>query len=160
MGWAQVVPVYQPDVRELCTRRYAGHPHGCPNHGKRPSCPPAAPRIHERLDLARPVFIVWNRFDLGAHVERMRARHPDWSRRQLVCCLYWQQGARKKLQAEIVAFLVDNPGTRCRVIVSCPEACGVNVTETMKAVGIELEWPPKRYAYQVALVGCPARRGS
>jgi len=34
-----------------------------------------------------------------------------------------------------------------------PEAMGVNVTETMKRVGIELEWPPVNVAYQIALAG-------
>jgi hypothetical protein len=33
----------------------------------------------------------------------------------------------------------------------CPEAMGVNVTATMKEIGIQLEWPPKRWAHQVAM---------
>jgi len=33
------------------------------------------------------------------------------------------------------------------------EANGVNVTATMKKIGIELEWPPREYAYQVAVLG-------
>ena len=38
-------------------------------------------------------------------------------------------------------------------IESCPEGAGVNITTTMKSIGIDLEWPPKRYAYQVVLAG-------
>ncbi len=34
---------------------------------------------------------------------------------------------------------IDSPGL---VVVECPEACGVNVHETMLRVGVELEWPP------------------
>lgn len=38
-------------------------------------------------------------------------------------------------------------------ISTCPEGSGVNITETMKNVGINLEWPPKNYTYQIVLAG-------
>lgn len=41
------------------------------------------------------------------------------------------------------------------VAIYVPEACGVDVTATMKLIGIDLEWPPVNVAYQVALVGTP-----
>jgi len=34
-----------------------------------------------------------------------------------------------------------------------PEAYGVNVTATMAAVGIKLQWPPRDKTYQIALAG-------
>ncbi|NIN69704.1 MAG: hypothetical protein GTO63_34475, partial [Anaerolineae bacterium] len=74
--FAKVIPVLNPEVRDLCTRPYHGHPKGCPNYGKRPSCPPAAPLLGEVLDLDHAVYAVWNRFDFAGHVARMRARHP------------------------------------------------------------------------------------
>ena len=52
-----VRPVIDPDVRDLCPRSYPGHPHGCPNYGKRPSCPPQAPMLAETLDLTQPVHV-------------------------------------------------------------------------------------------------------
>lgn len=180
MSFAQVQPVLNSKVRALCARPYEGHPKGCPNVGQRDTCPPKARLLAELLDLDRPVFAVWSVFDLGVHVERMRATHPGWSERQLRCCLYWQAGARKVLRAEIQAFLRDrgasaHPEPRIRAasssmvwwdppfsdwppqpwlrVLTCPEACGVDVTATMKRIGIELQWPPKTLAYQVALVG-------
>lgn len=30
---------------------------------------------------------------------------------------------------------------------------GINVTETMKELGITLEWPPQKWTYQVAIAG-------
>jgi hypothetical protein len=37
------------------------------------------------------------------------------------------------------------------VVFLVPEAHGLNVTATMKSIGIELEWPPKTVTYQIAL---------
>jgi hypothetical protein len=39
------------------------------------------------------------------------------------------------------------------VIERCPEALGLNVTATMRMIGIDLEWPPREFTYQVALAG-------
>lgn len=149
-GWAKCVPVYEPEVRHLCAKPYPGHPRGCPNFGKRPMCPPQEPLLYDVFHRIGEFWLVWNRFDLGAHVARMREKHPDWSERQLYCCLYWQPRARKALAAQIREFRIIHPGLK---ITTCPEAMGVNVTATMRAVGVTLEWPPITSAYQVALAG-------
>jgi len=148
----RVVPVFEPSVRGLCIKPYPGHPKGCPNFGTRPSCPPEAPLLPGVFDLSAPVYCVWNAFDLARHVERMLARHPDWSLRQLRCCLYWQNTARKALRGKVKSVLEDLPDYEG---LYCPEAYGVNVTATMADIGIELEWPPIQVAYQVALAGKP-----
>lgn len=146
----------QHDVRDLCRRAYPLHPKGCPNWGKKAGCPPAAPLIEALLDLRRPVVAIYNAFDLGAHRERMRVLHPDWSGRQLDCCLYWQAGARKALRTEIGRWLAEQPlGVSLR-IVATPEANGVNLTETMRSAGIVVDWPPDQVAYQIVLAGAPA----
>jgi hypothetical protein len=155
--------VVDPKVRSLCARPYPGHPKGCPNVGQRDTCPPRARLLQELLDLDRPVYAVWSSFDLGVHIERMRLAHPVWSDRQLVNCLYWQAGARKVLRGEIDAFLREHPElarpglTVSGCVLTCPEACGVNVTATMATLGVELQWPPKTITYQVALAGFPTR---
>ena len=151
MPWAKVKPVYQPEVTELCYRPYEDHPHGCPNFNKKPGCPPKAVPIFQTLDPARSIWAVWNVFDLAGHVERLRAKHPDWSLRQLRCCLYWQRGARRDLALQCLELLAETG--EALVIRACPEAQGVNVTETMKQIGIVLEWPPQTVTYQVALMG-------
>ena len=151
MPWREIEPVIDPEVRKLCVRRYPGHPRGCPNHGKKKGCPPSAPLLGDVLDLSRPVYAIWNVFNLASHVARMRERHPEWSPRQLVCCLYWQGTARKNLKAEIDRARKMLPHHH---ITACPEAMGVNVTDLMKYnAGIELKWPPKITTYQVALAG-------
>ena len=148
----RVSPVLDPSVRGLCCRPYDLHPKGCPNFGQRAKCPPAAPLFFSVYDASRPVWAVVNDFDLGAHVERLRGAHPYWSDRQLRCVLYWQGGARAELARKITAALRVLPGCRAE---TCPEAMGVNVTATLAAEGITLEWPPVRIARQVALSAYP-----
>ena len=152
MPYKIVEPIIDYQVRNLCTRKYPNHPKGCPNYGKKVSCPPQCEKIKDILNLKKPVYIIWNKFHLADHIARMKDLHPFWSWRQLVCCLYWQQGARKQLEREIVDFNLDH-SLLYQIILRIPEARGVNVTETMKSIGEILEWPPKTKTYQVALVG-------
>ena len=154
-----VVPVklvIDHSVRALCTRAYPGHPKGCPNFDKCDRCPPKAPPIEDVLDLRWDVVAIYNVFPLGAHVARMRIKHPTWTERQLANCLYWQGTARAQLKKMIASFHTDimmlMPGVRYTVLTT-PEACGVNVTETMRGAGIVLEWPPRVFAHQVAIAG-------
>lgn len=159
--YKQIAPIIDNSVRELCTKPYPGHLKGCPNHGKRPSCPPQAPLLKDILILHPdvPIYIVWNKFPLWEHVAKLKYKHPDWSDRQLYCCLYWQGKARKQLREEVQDVLIAKrniigmPFGPPLIGLSCPEAQGVNVTATMKAAGVNLEWPPREFAYQVALVG-------
>lgn len=145
-----VVPVIDFHMRNLCTKAYPNHPKGCPNFGKRLTCPPQAPLFEDIIDMDCPVFAIFNIFPFGEHVERMRKKHKEWSKRQLECCLYWQGTARKQLRAKIDAFKKVRPAD---LILQTPEANGVNITATMFAIGAKLEWPPKTATYQVALAG-------
>ncbi len=132
----------------MCVKPYPGHPKGCPNYNHKAGCPPHTPLFGEVYDLDRPVFAIVTEFDLGAHVARMAADHPDWSDRQLLCCLYWQGTARANQTNAILSFQSEHPDHKCD---RCPEAMGVNVTETLKLAGVELEWPPRKIVRHVAL---------
>lgn len=145
-----IQPVIDYSVRGLCVRPYPGHPRGCPNFNKKSGCPPSAPKFDQYFDMSQPIYAIINRFDLASHRDRMRLLHPSWSHRQLDCCLYWQGSARKLLSIEIDRFLIDYSGYE---INTCPEAMGVNITETLRSIGVVLEWPPVQYTYQVALAG-------
>lgn len=147
MHWIKIHPVIDYAVRGLCVTKYPGHPKGCPNYGKKEGCPPGAQFYDQHYDLTQPVYAIFNRFDIGAHIAKMRYYHPTWSDRQSRCCLYWQAGARNQLKKHIIAFCHNNPGYH---ITTCPEAMGVNVTATMEKAGIILEWPPEIFAYQIA----------
>jgi predicted metal-binding protein len=148
--FVEVKPIFDIKVRELCFKPYPLHKNGCPNYNKKMGCPPKAPLIFDVLNLDQKVYAIYNIFDIGFHVEKMRKLHPKWSDRQLKCCLYWQSKARKELKVKIIEFLREFPKY---YVVNNPEAQGVNLTETMKNVGIILEWPPEKLAYQIVLSG-------
>lgn len=135
--------------RGLCVREYPNHKLGCPNYGKRKTCPPYVKMFDDVFDLSKPIYAIYTVFDFKGHVDRMRDRHPEWSQRQLECCLYWQGTARKQLKEEIELFK-SIPTIGTYTIILAPEAMGVNVTETMKKIGISLEWPPVNVTYQIA----------
>ncbi len=151
---------FRAEIQHLCCRRYPGHPRGCPNFGKKDTCPPK-PLIDEVLDLTQPVYAIYTEFDLGAHAARMWAEYPDWSERQAYCCLYWQPRARAQHREEQAAalrtFYRDEP--ICSYIVPVPEAYGVDVTALMASIGVTLEWPPRKITRVVSLAGHRAERG-
>lgn len=147
-----VRPIIHPSIRDLCKLRYPGHPRGCPNFGRRPRCPPVAPMFDTVYDLTRPVFAIVTEFNLAAHVDRMKQRHPEWSDAKCRCVLYWQPVARKALRREIEAFLATHPGYR---VETSPEAMGVNVTRTLGDAGVAMEWPPRVVVRLVALAAVP-----
>jgi predicted metal-binding protein len=152
----QVNPVIDYSVRELCTKPYPDHEAGCPNYGKKKGCPPEAPMYDEVYNIEKPVFVIANQFDFKGHVEKMRQKHPEWSKRQLECCLYWQNTARAQLTEGVNEFLKTHP-EYLNGVELCPEAMGVNITETMAKAGIQLEWPPVNKVFKVALVGIRRR---
>lgn len=146
----EVIPVIDRKVRGLCKKPYYNHPKGCPNFGIKIGCPPIIGLFDEEYDMTKPVYVIFNTFDLASQVNKMQTAHPEWSQRQLKCSRYWQGTARKSLRQKIALFMNNHPNYD---VTTCPEAMGVNVTETMKNIGIQLEWPPVNTTYQVALAG-------
>lgn len=155
MPWAIVKPVVDLRMQFLCRKPYPLHPKGCPNWGAKMGCPPLCRPIGDQINLDREVWAVWTRFDLKQHVDQLRFKHPAWTDRQLKCCLYWQPRARQVLKKEIEAFRVQHPELQ---IVGTPEGAGVCLTPVMRQIGVELEWPPEHWTYQIILAGSPVFR--
>ena len=160
MPWSKVPPMLLDcPPGDLCQRAYQGHRRGCPNYRKRPTCPPRAERWTPDSIALYEWYAVWVVFEFGAHVERMRVAHPDWSQRQLECCLYWQGTARKRLRRAVDEFLrlelaVSPHPDQVKEITAyyIPEAHGCDVTATMATLGVSLEWPPQTTTHHVAMV--------
>jgi predicted metal-binding protein len=150
--WSRVTPVLlKCDPGRLCQRPYPGHKNGCPNYGKRPTCPPIAARWTPEYVAAHEWYVVWIEFGFGAHVMHMQDNHPDWSQRQCECCLYWQGTARKRLRDAVCEFKREN-GIHLPDVRYVPEAHGCDVTATMATLGVALEWPPIVMTRHVAIV--------
>ena len=120
---------------DWCKRSYPLHPEGCPKVGKL-GCPPTVEHITKVMDMDRPMYFVHSEFDLAAHVEKMRRRLPHWSERQLRSVLYWQGTSRKQMK-ERAAIAQWELGTE--MVLSCPEAYGVNVYVTARLHGLKME---------------------
>lgn len=127
-------------IQELCAKPYPGHPKGCPNTAH---CS-VRPFFLDRYSAM--VHVVALEFNFGDYLAMMAKKHPDWSDRKLRCPLYWQGHLRKELRDYVAKHPVK--GHRAFWI---PEASGVNVTETCKNVGLELQWPPMDKSYMVVL---------
>jgi len=146
----KVEPIIKPIVKTLCSKPYYRHSRGCPNFGKKRGCPPHSLLLGDVLDLEQPIYTIWKIFDFAKHCARMRKLHPDWSKRQVECCLYWQPQARAQLRYEAEIFHKSLPDY---TVVMNPESLGVDITATMLQIGQKLEWPPVTKTYQVALAG-------
>jgi hypothetical protein len=118
----------------------------------KPGCPPGAPLFDRVFDMQRQVYAIYSIFDLGAHVRKMRSRHPGWTQRQLHNARFWQGTAGKALRMNIGKFsaLYKKDGYYATIV---PEAMGVDVTQTMKNAGIILEWPAENTIYKIAVAG-------
>lgn len=137
-------------AREWCKLPYPDHPKGCPNYGMRPSCPPQALLISNYFDITRPLYLIAVEFDLAGHIKKMQSLHPDWSQRQLRCCLYWQGGVNSELKQKCRQFEWEHP---TMITTTCPEAMGVNVIETAYRCGLPIETKPTDRVFKIAIGG-------
>lgn len=137
-------------ARDWCLISYPNHPHGCPNYGHKATCPPQAPRIEEFINLEKRVWLAYEVFDLEAHEAKMLSMHPQWSKRQARCILYWQAQVNARLKKHCHNLLAN---LHCGVYTLCPEAMGVHVIRTARKLGIPVEPRPIRIVHKVALLG-------
>ena len=144
--------VYDARARDgtWCTLPYPDHPKGCPNY---PKCISYFRDFRSFQD--HRWFAIIEEFDLTTHAEKMKEKHPSWSERQCRNLLYWQNGVRKRLRDKAHNFrqLGD-------VLLEIPEACGVNVYETMNKVGVAIQRNKPNLIIKVMLVGKPPSMGT
>ena len=152
-GWIYEVKrlVISKQVGRWCQLPYDLHSKGCFKFGAYKECPPNAPLINEVFNTDKSLYLVHSEFDLTAHKNKMRMKHPGWSDRQFGCVLYWQSTSRKQLKERIVSACMIL-GTNFSETV--PEALGVNVYVTARLAGLKLERIRNlKICRHVALVG-------
>lgn len=148
----KVQPVIDYKVREYCILPYPGHPKGCPMFGTRPECPPQAPLFEDYFDMGKEFVAVVCEFNLAKWMADMKELHPHWTERQQRNPLYWQQSVRKRLRDKCIDWLMENEGKNLAYTL-IPEAMGLVVMDTMKAVGVEISFPPQDFVRKVAIIG-------
>jgi len=151
-----IIPLHEKDIvldprarGPWCKLPYPGHSRGCPNYGKKKTCPPQSkPFIY----LVRPpFFLVARPFNLWAQATRMKKLHPSWSDRQCRNLLYWQKSIIKKLRDEANVFIKSKGDDF--ILLEVPEANGVNVFKTCENVNILLERDPKKIVWKAMIIG-------
>lgn len=138
------------DAEKFCLKPYPNHPKGCPNYGKKKGCPPNLPKIEELLNFNKNVYLIYTEFNIGEHARRMKKMHPDWSDKQVYCVLYWQPKARKMQRQEEEKARKEKD---INLVLTSPEAMGVNIVSLMNKIGVKLEWPPRKITRLVSIGG-------
>ena len=169
---------YNKKIQQWCLLSYTKHPHGCPNYGHerhlngirydlRPRvirvCPPTKVLIDRILDFSKPLYVIYNEFEVGKDAEERRLNCPklktpgEWYNLR-----YWQNRARAELYSEAAKFLDKNPAA---IVDLCPEARGVNLVKLMYKIDVNLKfgsWPPEhsldKCVYQRVLGGTPGKK--
>lgn len=131
-------------IQSLCLKKYHNHPHGCPNWGLKKGCPPEAKFFPEIFEPKARIISV--KFPFGEYLEEKRIIHPDRTDFALANPRHWQHHLRSVLKEFCKNKL--NPND---TIFTSPEGMGVNLTSTCLKIGINLEWPPKKFVYQIVL---------
>jgi len=141
--------VYDSRARDgtWCKLPYPGHPAGCPNF---PKCVKEHPDFNLMIK-GRLWDAVLEEFNLTDHAAKMKKKHPAWSERQCRNLLYWQNGVKSRLRKKVLKYSKAED-----IVLELPEACGVNVFETMSKNGIALQRHNPDIIIKVMLIG---RRG-
>jgi len=142
--------------RGYCKLPYPNHSKGCPNYNKNPECPPKVKRIEDVFDMNKDMFFIIEEFNLREHVEKMKIKHPYWSKLQLRNLLYWQGTVRKHLKEKVIYFIQHHDINMIYTLL--PEAMGVMVINTVLKLGIPIERIPVNKVFKIALVGYPIEK--
>jgi len=152
--------IRNPAIQELCNCNYYDK-NGCPNYNKdyfKPyvkgfeyisPCPPHAHMIDQIAEC--PWTLVCAVCDFKQYLDDMKEKHKNWSDRQLRNVLYWQGSVKARLRKKTEEAISEDT---TKIYFDRPEAHGVNVFQTMKYLGYELEFRPKKTLYMINLIAC------
>jgi len=154
-------------TRLWCKLPYPNHPRGCPNYNKNSLCPPSAKYMDYLLEYYSYFYLIYAIFNLKSQRERMLTLHPNWSKKQANCLLYWQNSVKKALKEYIQKITAKNVEKEIYILscgsgfkINCSnqseiysmEAVGINVISTLKNVNIPFEIKPKNKVILVSLL--------
>ena len=129
------------DTKQLCFSSYYNHPKGCPNaYGKcwNKDGQKCQRMLDSIIDLDKPMYLIYNEFDVESWSKVMKRKHPNWTERQCRCLLYWQGRTRAKLRQK--TGLAKVMFGLSLTVLTRPEYYGVNIYATfLNATGIILD---------------------
>jgi hypothetical protein len=105
------------------------------------------------------LYFIYIKWPIGRYVKGMLEKHPDWTIYQAQNILYWQPAARKLLQAEVDKFLLSYPNYEVMGRKEHLDSWGIDMTESCKQIGINLEWGTswglRSWTYLLRYAGIP-----
>ncbi len=143
-----------------CRKPYAGYPNGCPNYGKRDSCPPKAACARKLVETYQHFYLVYAWFRIAEFAVRRQARFPKWTTKQLRNPRHWQAQLKRMLREYIANLGIGILGLHSVVLgtgsgfwgaPSMEGAC-INVFPTLRKAGIAHQVNPSSHITLVALI--------
>jgi predicted metal-binding protein len=123
---------YKENIGEWCKKPYPGHKHGCPNYGKKELCPPFSKFMKDNIEKYHYFYLIYAEFDFRGYKDEMSILLPDWTEKQLGCCLYWQTQLKNKFYTYVKEFI-----TSTDLLLGCGSGFGKNI-QSMESGGINV----------------------
>lgn len=144
--------IFDPKVQTYCI----SESFTCPNYEKSWSCPPAAPYLKKELSKFRKFYLVYVQFDVAAHVEKVKAKHPKRSPQRIKNKFYSIIYSRRDLDKEIIKFLENYDEEYTEKFILWGGTCKYCMNNGFKKCSYEERLPcryPDKIQYSMEAVG-------
>jgi predicted metal-binding protein len=162
--------LFDPVIQTLCNNPKFK----CPNYGHNWACPPHAPYLEKDIMTHNKFYLIYCRIDMNRQIQDKKT---DWeglnSYKYLRNCI--EKEIEKFLELQNISInnvsilwdghcnACEKEGLNCAIDEELPcrfpdrkrysmEAVGINVTETVRNVDLEIEWPPKNHLFRFSLI--------
>jgi predicted metal-binding protein len=164
MPWIEISKeniIFDPKVRTYCYNPNFK----CPNYGNSWACPPKAPYLEKQIILYTRFFLIYIKQDIDMNKKEVFESMRDRLEEEITNFI--KEHSRNYKQVQILwdgyCRLCEKEGKKCTIKSKLPcrypdeirysmEAIGINVTETVRRVELDIEWPPKNHIYRVGLI--------
>ncbi|NHJ22999.1 MAG: DUF2284 domain-containing protein [Candidatus Lokiarchaeota archaeon] len=167
MPWIEInkdTIVFDPEVQTYCNNPKFK----CPNYNHSWACPPKAPYLEEQILQFKKFFLIYVKKELiknkNAYFKRYEFMRDDIEEE---VARFIKENKNDYNEIKILwdghCRICQKEGKKCTIDEGIPcrypddikysmEAVGINVTETVRKIQIDIEWPPKNHIFRFGLV--------
>jgi predicted metal-binding protein len=170
MPWKEIPQealIFDTKVQSYCNNpKYV-----CPYFGHSWACPPKAPYLEEEIMSYESYFLIYTKFDLKGNSMKNKKRYKGYS--------YMRKIMEKEIESFLKQHndrfdelkilwdghcrICEKENKTCSIENNIPcrypnkirysmEAVGIDVTQTVKNVNLDIEWPPVNRIYRFGLI--------
>jgi predicted metal-binding protein len=170
MPWKEIskdLIIFDPIVQSYCNNpEYL-----CPYYGHSWACPPNAPYLEEEIMNYKKYYLIYTKFDLKGkkHNKHKKSLSYSYMRENMEYEMEnFLETHREKFNELRILWdghcrICEKEDKKCSIEDDDPcrypdkirysmEAVGIDVTQTVKNVNIDIEWPPINHVYRFGLV--------